>query len=316
MAMLEQVLQPIVKFFLTIIQGFVFILKLPFVILGKIFFPLGKMLLSTIVHSLSESWHYDYYIRTAASVNDAIVTLDKIEKLEEDLKRYASVGEGFRTSALKRSSDALLAEWRDGREAKLSAADRLKRTQYIEHIQSKKIEWSRIDKIRPLFKERVVKGKRAALLFLDQHHEHISMRRALGMVMQDMIIPQYNNNIQALVTAGAAFLIVSIGLRAIGVLENIMWVYISLGVESFLLFLYSYTIFHTPEGEYRMHVPGGPASHVNGDAQQLPAGVQDSIVLLATAVQSLSKQISNQNQLKSVESELEKALAAIKAARQ
>ncbi|MGA2623808.1 MAG: hypothetical protein ABSF91_08150 [Bacteroidota bacterium] len=61
--------------------------------------------------------------------------------------------------------------------------------------------------------------------------------RGFGRFMQKIFIPSYSNNIQGFIIGGAGFLVVTVGLRSLGILPTEV-VYVALGVEFTLLLIY------------------------------------------------------------------------------
>jgi len=280
-------------------------------------------------------WHYKYYEKTVDTISVAI-------------RKFPNVNDGSFLNSdknalkelkydIKHVSYTLLADWRKTEEQNLSESERAQRSAYIEKIQNRTIKTVIFEEIRREFKEALKRGNWAAILFLNRHHQHLShirfwplqMRHAISLIMQEMIIPQYANNIQGFVTGGAAFLIVSIGLRTIGAsvfeggsfgwlaraIENNLLVYIALSLEFGLLLLYSITIFYTHESrnpsEESTKAPADAApTEILGILRDMNAGIQG----LNTAVTSLNTTLAGQDQLKLVKKQLESALEAINAA--
>jgi hypothetical protein len=64
--------------------------------------------------------------------------------------------------------------------------------------------------------------------------------------MQNVFIPTYKHNVQSFVLGGAGFLVVTVGLRGLGVLP-LGIVYVALGVEFTLLNMWAITVYYTEE---------------------------------------------------------------------
>ena len=64
--------------------------------------------------------------------------------------------------------------------------------------------------------------------------------------MENVFVPTYKHNIQSFVLGGAGFLVITVGLRSLGVLPTVV-VYVALGVEFILLIVWAITTYFTPE---------------------------------------------------------------------
>ena len=64
--------------------------------------------------------------------------------------------------------------------------------------------------------------------------------------MQNVFIPTYVHNVQSFVLGAAGFLVVTVGLRGLGVL-SLEFVYVALAVEFTLLVMWAITVYYTPE---------------------------------------------------------------------
>jgi hypothetical protein len=64
--------------------------------------------------------------------------------------------------------------------------------------------------------------------------------------MANVFIPTYKNNVQSFVLGAAGFLVVTVGLRGLGVVSAEL-VYIALAVEFSLLLMWAITVYFTPE---------------------------------------------------------------------
>jgi hypothetical protein len=85
------------------------------------------------------------------------------------------------------------------------------------------------------------------LLLLDEVRA-FGWSRGFERFMQRVFVPTYVHNIQAFVLGAAGFLVITVGLRGLGVLP--IWVvFISLGMEFTLLVFWAITVFYTPEEE-------------------------------------------------------------------
>ena len=70
--------------------------------------------------------------------------------------------------------------------------------------------------------------------------------RGIERFMQKVFIPTFRYNIQAFVLGGAGFLVITVGLRGLGLLP-LQLVYVSLGLEFTMLMLWAITVYFTPE---------------------------------------------------------------------
>lgn len=279
-------------------------------------------------------WHYKYYEKTVDSIHVAIRQFPDIDDgsfLYAEKNALAELKHG-----IKHVSYTLLADWRKTDEAHLNDAERAQRSAYIEKIQNRTLKTVIFNEIRKEFKEAIKRGNWAAILFLNRHHQHLShlrfwpfqLRHAISLVMEEIIIPKYANNIQGFVTGGAAFLIVSIGLRTIGAdvfaggsfdwlaraIENNYLVYAALSLEFSLLLLYSITIFymredkgHTDHTPRVAPAPAGESPEILKALTEMNAGIQG----LGNAVLTLTSTLASQDQLKLVKKQLEAAIEAI-----
>jgi hypothetical protein len=269
--------------------------------------------------SADRTWHYRYYTKI----------VETIEKPQDVLDNFFLNGEKRTVDEvknwLKKASDNSLAKWREQEEADLTDSEKLDRSQYVDKNQNRVIKNVFMKRLRAAFKEALKRGNWAAFLFLHKHHDHLSniklfpfqLRCALSLIMEEYIVRRFANNIQAFVTGGAAFLIVSIGLRAIGAdffkntflytaIANNSLVIFSLGLEFSLLILYSVTIFYTDEDDG--HAPSAAVSEINSQALE---EISKSIKGVGEAVGCLSGTIGAQDQLKSLKHELERTVDAI-----
>jgi len=64
--------------------------------------------------------------------------------------------------------------------------------------------------------------------------------------MQNIFVPSYRNHTQSFVLGAAGFLVMTVGLRGLGVIP-VAWVYVALGVEFMLLTLWALTMYFAPE---------------------------------------------------------------------
>jgi hypothetical protein len=72
------------------------------------------------------------------------------------------------------------------------------------------------------------------------------LARGFGRFMQKIFIPSYSNNIQGFIIGGAGFLVVTVGLRSLGILPTEV-VYVALGVEFTLLLIYGTMTYYSIE---------------------------------------------------------------------
>ena len=82
-------------------------------------------------------------------------------------------------------------------------------------------------------------------LFMDEAKAY-GLRKGYGRFMAKVFVPTYRHNIQSFVLGGAGFLVITVGLRSLGVLPTLV-VYIALGVEFTLLIVYAITMYFTEE---------------------------------------------------------------------
>jgi hypothetical protein len=82
-------------------------------------------------------------------------------------------------------------------------------------------------------------------LFMDEAKAY-GIRKGYGRFMAKIFVPTYKHNIQSFVLGGAGFLVITVGLRSLGVLPTLI-VYIALGVEFTLLIVYAITMYFTEE---------------------------------------------------------------------
>jgi hypothetical protein len=119
--------------------------------------------------------------------------------------------------------------------------------------------------------------------------------------MQNVFIPTYRHNVQSFVLGGAGFLVVTVGLRGLGVLP-VTIVYFSLGVEFMLLVIWAITVYYTPEEP----ITENPAVlvHQSHPVQQT-ASPERSDRMVAT-MKELSAQLALlENRLRTTESRFE-----------
>jgi hypothetical protein len=82
-------------------------------------------------------------------------------------------------------------------------------------------------------------------LFMDEVRA-CGFRKGYGRFMAKIFVPSYRHNIQSFVLGGAGFLVITVGLRSLGVLPTVI-VYVALGVEFTLLIVYAITMYFTEE---------------------------------------------------------------------
>ena len=92
--------------------------------------------------------------------------------------------------------------------------------------------------------------------------------------MQNIFIPTYKNSIQGFVLCGAGFLVVTVGLRSLGVLST-GFVYIALGVEFMLLLVYGTVTYFTPLDAGPETYGGSQEPSMNTTAQALTASIKE-----------------------------------------
>ena len=79
-----------------------------------------------------------------------------------------------------------------------------------------------------------------------QEAKAYGLREGYGRFMAKVFVPAYQHNILSFVLGGAGFLVITVGLRSLGVLPTLV-VYIALGVEFTLLNVYAITVYFTEE---------------------------------------------------------------------
>jgi hypothetical protein len=82
-------------------------------------------------------------------------------------------------------------------------------------------------------------------LFMEEARAY-GFGKGFGRFMSKIFVPTYQHNIQSFVLGGAGFLVITVGLRSLGVLPTVI-VYIALGVEFTLLVVYAITMYFTEE---------------------------------------------------------------------
>src|SRR3989304_10583231 len=82
-------------------------------------------------------------------------------------------------------------------------------------------------------------------LFMDEVRAY-GLGKGYGRFMAKIFVPTYKHNIQSFVLGGAGFLVITVGLRSLGVLPTLV-VYVALGVEFTLLIVYAITMYFTEE---------------------------------------------------------------------
>jgi hypothetical protein len=105
--------------------------------------------------------------------------------------------------------------------------------------------------------------------------------RGFGRFMQRIFVPTYRHHVQSFVLGAAGILVVTVGLRGLGVLP-VYIVYIALALEFTLLVLWAITVFFTEEEEITEN--GGK------EAAQQPL-TADQTEELALSIRELGKQI-------------------------
>src|SRR3972149_1794672 len=74
-------------------------------------------------------------------------------------------------------------------------------------------------------------------LFMDEVRAY-GFSKGYGRFMERLFVHTYKHNIQSFVLGGAGFLVITVGLRSLGVLPTLV-VYVALGVEFTLLIVYA-----------------------------------------------------------------------------
>ena len=101
--------------------------------------------------------------------------------------------------------------------------------------------------------------------------------------MQDVFVPLYKHSVQSFVLAAAGFLVVTVGLRGLGVLP-LEYVYVALGVEFTLLVMWAITVFFTVE-EGADAAQSRPAQHTtplhDGTSEQMISTMKELSAHLA-----------------------------------
>jgi hypothetical protein len=82
-------------------------------------------------------------------------------------------------------------------------------------------------------------------LFMEEARAY-GFSKGYGRFMAKIFVPTYQHNIQSFVLGGAGFLVITVGLRSLGVLPTAI-VYVALGVEFTLLVVYAITMYFTEE---------------------------------------------------------------------
>ena len=82
-------------------------------------------------------------------------------------------------------------------------------------------------------------------LFSDEVKAY-GLSKGYGRFMANVFVPTYKHNIQSFVLGGAGFLVITVGLRSLGVLPSEV-VYVALGVEFTLLVVWAITTYFTEE---------------------------------------------------------------------
>jgi hypothetical protein len=82
-------------------------------------------------------------------------------------------------------------------------------------------------------------------LFIEEVKAY-GLSKGYGRFMAKVFVPTYQHNILSFVLGGAGFLVITVGLRSLGVLPTVI-VYVALGVEFMLLVVYAITMYFTEE---------------------------------------------------------------------
>jgi hypothetical protein len=117
-----------------------------------------------------------------------------------------------------------------------------------------------------------------------------------GRFMQRIFVPTYKHHVQSFVLGAAGILVVTVGLRGLGVLP-VLIVYIALALEFTLLVLWAITVYYTEEEEITEN------GSKKGSQQAL---APDKTEELALAIRQLGKQIELlESRLRTTESRFE-----------
>jgi hypothetical protein len=115
--------------------------------------------------------------------------------------------------------------------------------------------------------------------------------------MQNVFIPTYVHNVQSFVLGAAGFLVVTVGLRGLGVLP-LEIVYVALAVEFTLLVMWAITVYYTPEEPI--------TESDNVLVHQKPPEPAIDVELLCSGMKELSAHLSLlENRLRMTESRFE-----------
>jgi hypothetical protein len=100
------------------------------------------------------------------------------------------------------------------------------------------------------------------LLFLDEVRAY-GFGKGFGRFMQKVFVPTYKHSVQSFVLGAAGILVVTVGLRGVGVLP-VEVIYAALGLEFTLLVLWAFTVYYTEEsaitenGNTLVHIKAQP----------------------------------------------------------
>jgi len=121
------------------------------------------------------------------------------------------------------------------------------------------------------------------------------LKKGIVRFMQHVFIPTYKHNVQSFVLGGAGFLVLTVGLRSLGILPTQV-VYVALGVEFMLLLMWAITTYFTPEE---------PITESPEVLRQSP--IEDKYETLALTIRELSTQLALlENRLHSAEAKFDK----------
>ena len=95
----------------------------------------------------------------------------------------------------------------------------------------------------------------------------LGLRGGTRIFMEEVVVRQYFNNIQALVYLGAVLLLISLGLRFAGLLSEKIAL-IGIGIEVLMLLMLFVALFYTPEEYPTVEVPGSTATSPDRNAEQ------------------------------------------------
>lgn len=135
-------------------------------------------------------------------------------------------------------------------------------------------------------------------LFLDEVRAY-GFGQGFERFMQNVFVPTYRHNVQSFVLVAAGFLVVTVGLRGLGVLP-LQFVYVALAVEFTLLVMWAITVYFTPEDPITENP--GVLVHQTGH----PALVEDKTEKMIATMKDLAAHLALlENRLKITETRFE-----------